>query len=414
MRCRTLTLAGTVAVLAGATFSAPALAADRSDQSQPTATASGLLDGLIGGNGGNGGSGLGGLLGGLLGGNGQQPLQNLLGLLQGGQAPTARLLEPVQRLLDQLLGTPGLPPATQSLIEQVRALLASGGSGPLPGNVLLPVATLLRDLAGTQGVPAEAASLLRQLADLLDGDGAVPGLPVELLELPPALIAQLGALLQQLENGGEPTGTLLAPVSTLLDQVAGTEGLPPAISQLLSQLGSMLANTTGALDPLLASQLSIVLRSIAGTPGVSTETRTILERISTLIAQPATASGSGSGAAAAGRRARTATARDRAVVKRIRVNRARTRIGVRVACPRSAPATCATVVRAAFAGRKAAQGKRVRIGAGRSKVVRLRMVRTARTSSVNNGGRLRVRVTTAFGAQRFAHVKAVRLKPTAR
>ncbi|HEX5147412.1 MAG TPA: hypothetical protein VFV85_10330 [Conexibacter sp.] len=418
MRFRTVTVAGALAVLGCSAVSAPALAAQ--DQ-PPAAHAAGLLDGLGlgGGSGSTGGGLLGGALGGLLGGGGadQQTLQQLLGALQGGQAPTGALLAPLQGVLDQLAGTSGLPSDVRDLIQQVRSLLGSGGSGQLPSGTLMPVATLLRDLATEQGVPSDAASLLNQLADALDGDGSVSGLPVAGLSLPTALVRQLDDLADRLANGGRPTGTLLAPVATLLDQVAGTAGLPSGTSDLLRQLGDTLQSTTGALDPLLTSQLSLALRSIAGTPGVSTDTRETLERIATILQAQSGSAGSTSGAAgstAAGGKARKATARDRAVIKRVTVNKARTVIAIRVACPHSAPATCATIERASLGRRKAAVGKRVRIGAGRSKVVRLRMAATARSASVKHGGRLRVRVTTSFGKQQFAVAKTLRLKKSTR
>jgi hypothetical protein len=304
-------------------------------------------------------------------------------------------------------------------VQQVTGLLGSGRAGdPLPANVLMPVSQLLRDLAGTQGVPAELATLLSQLADTLGGNGSVGGLPVDGLSLPPTLIDQLDDVLSQLENGGRPTARLLAPVGALLDQVAGTPGLPNELSSLLGQLGDSLESTVGVLDPLLTSQLSVALRTIAGTPGLSRDSRTTIERIATLLGGSQSAAGGGSSSGgnttAATRAARVATARDRAVIKRVSVNRARTRIAVRIACPKSAPASCATAVTAKLGGHKAAQGKHVRIGAGRAKVVRLRMASTARTSSVQHGGRLRVRVTTSFGTRRFAVAKALRLKASTR
>lgn len=398
MRCRSFVLVGTLGVLALTTVSAPALAADRTAQGPaPAAHAAGLLDGLGGGSGG-------GLLGGLLGSQ-QQPLRSLLALLQGGQMPTADLLDPLQTLLDQLASGAGLPAGTQDLVEQLRTLLASGAAGDsLPASVLMPVAALLRDLAGTDGVPSEMTTLLEQIADALDGDGTVAGLPIADLSLPTALITRLDDALRQLEHGDEPTGQLLQPVADLLGEVAASDGLPPATAQLFDQLSNALDGTVGALDPLLRSQVTLALRTIAGTPGVSSSTSTTLERIVTLLGSSDRASN-----AAAGSRPRTATVRDRAVIKRVRVNRARTRIGVRIACPRNAPATCATRVSASFAGRKAATGKRVRIAPGHAKRVRLRMLRTARSSSVAHGGRLRVRVTTSFGSRRFAVAKTVRL-----
>jgi hypothetical protein len=344
-------------------------------------------------------------LGGLLGGDAaQQPLQNLLGQLQGGQAPTGALLAPVQDLLVRLAATPGLPADVQALIAQLAALLGTAPAGqPLDPALLQPVATLLRDLAGTSGVPTDVAGLLNGLADLLDGDGTAEPLPVDALALPPALIDRLAELLRQLERGDQPTGTALGPVSDLLDAVAATPQLPGTISSLFGGLADSVRGTTGALDPLVADQVGHALNTIAATPGLTPGQRTTIERISTFVSSrttPTTAAG-----------ARKATKRDRAIIKRIRINRARTRIGVRIACPRSAPATCATTVTAKLAGHKAAHGKRVRIAAGRQKVVRLRIVRAARSASTRHGGRLRVRVETKFGAQRFASAKAVKVKP---
>lgn len=349
-------------------------------------------------------------LDGLLGGDaGQQPLQDLLGILQGGQAPTGATLAPVRDVLNHLAATPGLPADVQTLLAQLAALLGTAPAGePLDPSLLMPVATLLRDLAGGSGVPSDVAGLLNSLADLLDGDGTVAGLPLDALALPPALIDRLNALLTALERGGQPTGTALEPVSDLLDAVAAEPQLPGAVSSLLGGVADSLRGTTGELDPLVAGQLEYALRTVAATPGLSPGERTTIERIATFVSTSRTA------AAGAGARARRATKRDRAVIKRVRMNRARTRVNVRIACPRSAPATCATTVTAKLGQRKAVRGKRVRIAAGRAKVVRLRMLPAARSASAKHGGKLRMRVTTTFPGQRFAHTKAVKLKPRQR
>jgi hypothetical protein len=377
------------AALACAALAAPVAQAEQ----QPTADASATAATL--------GSTLDGLLGTAIA---QQPLQDLLGRLQGGQAPTGATLAPLQDVLVRLAATPGLPADVQALIAQLAGLLGSGPAGqPLDPALLMPVATLLRDLGGTSGVPADAAGLLNSLADVLDGNGTANPLPVDALTLPPALIDRLNDLLAALEQGQTPTGTALAPVRDLLDAVAATPGLPPALSGLLGTLGDSVANSSGPLDRLMADQVANALDTIASTPGLSSGERAAIERISTFVASSRGATPTTS--------ARRATKRDRAIVKRIRVNRARTRISVRIVCPRSAPATCATTVTAKLAGRKAARGKHVRIAAGRSKVVRLRMVRAARTASTQHGGKLRVRVVTAFGRQRFASTKATKVKP---
>ncbi len=253
---------------------------------------------------------------------------------------------------------------------------------------------------------AQAAGLLdgleETLAALLGGDPAT-GQPVELLGIVPQTIDELDQLLRGLEDGAQLTGPLLAPVADLFDELAATPSLAAPLPDTLRELAHLIRGTTGEVDPLLAERVERVLDAVAGAPGLTPEQRTVIERTATLIGQGG-ASGAGS------RQAVVATKRDRAVVKRIRVNRARTRIAVRIACPRRAPATCATRVTARLGGRKAATPKRVRIAAGRSRVVRLRMVRAARSASARSGGRLRVRVVTRFGARSFADAKAVTVR----
>jgi hypothetical protein len=325
---------------------------------------------------------------------------------QASQLDTGTLLGPVRDLLYDVADVQGLPPAAQQLVREVADLLAGTPNGqPLDPSLLAPVEQLLRDLAATPDVPPALSDVLTDLADLLGGSagGGASGLPIEDLSVVPQTIDELDQLITALEDGAAPTGTLLAPVAQLLDEVAATPSLSAPLPDLLRELAGLIRGTSGELDPLLASQLERVLSSVANTPGLTAEQRTVIERTATLIAQ-------GGSSRAAGPRAVVATKRDRAVIKRIRVNRARTRIAVRIACPRRAPATCATRVTASFAGRKAAKPKRVRIADGRSKVVRLRMVRAARSASARQGGRLKVRVVTRFGTRSFAHAKAVRVR----
>jgi hypothetical protein len=377
LRRRISTFSALAAALACAAATAPAATAATPEPAPPPAQVAGLLDAP------------------------QQQLQTLIAALGAGQAPTGTLLVPVHDLLDDLAATPGLPPATQQLVRQIADLLISQPAGqPLDPALLGQVATLLRGLAATDGVPATAAALLNDLADVLAA-GDVAGLTGGVLRLPPELIRQVGDVLTALEDGQAPTGTLLAPVADLFDQVAATPGLAAPVPELLRTLSDSIDGTSGALDPLVVAQVSRALTAVARTPGLTPSQQATIAQAATALAQRAGT-----------QPARAATRRDRAVVKRIRLNRARTRVSVRIACPRSAPATCATTVRARFAGRKAANGKRVRIGAGRTKVVRLKLLRGARTASARDGGRLRVRVVTAFpGGKRFAHVKSVGVKP---
>lgn len=397
MNARTRTIAGAVSLAlacgVGGTAAQAAQAAESGGRA-PQAQAAGLLDGL------------GNVLGGLLGSGGSQPLENLLGALTGGQTPTAGLLQPVHDLLDQLASTPGLPPAVADLIRDVADLLGGTPSGePLDPALLGPLETLLRDLAGSAGLPPTASNLLNQIAGLLGGAGGdgTLGLPVDLLRILPQTIDELDGLISSLIDGERPTGALLEPVARLLDEVAAS--VPGSLNELLREVAALVRGTSGELDPLLVNQLRRLLVMIGNTPGVTREQRSVIERVTTVLTQAAASNNNGNTT----KPAILATKRDRAVVKRVNVDPSRNRVGLRVECPKRAPATCVVRVSARFAGRKAANPKSTRIGAGRSKVVRLRLLKQARSASIRRGGKLRITVATRFGTQRFSYDKVVKL-----
>lgn len=408
-----------IAVLAASAIAPPAIAAATAPPPARYETR-GLLDGLLG-------IDLGQLLGTLLGSGQQAQLQQLIGLLQGGTRATPDVLSPLTSILTSLGAAQGLPGGTQALVQELTSLLNAGRAGvPLDPSLLAPVSGLLRQLAATQGLPAAASTLLNQLADLLSNSGA--GLPIGSLPLDTGSLAGLQSVLGNLLRGQQPTGALLAPIIPLLRQVAATPGVPPALSSLINQLIDTIQRTTGALDPLVTSQLSSVLSLIGNTPGVSRETRTIIERTTTALSTQTQTGGDGPGGGSGGTTGgsggttggggkttpggRRATARDRAVVKRVTVNGKRTVASVRVACPRSAPATCVTTVGATLRGARAAAATRVRVSAGGSKVVKLRISRAARRTLRNSGGTLSVSATTAFGTQRFTAKGTVTVRRT--
>ncbi|HST41363.1 MAG TPA: hypothetical protein VLK58_17730 [Conexibacter sp.] len=414
-----------VAVLATSAIAPPAIAAAQA----PTPPDSGyqtrgLLDDLLGT--------VGDLLSGLLGQREQDQLAGLLGLLQGGSAPTTELLRPLTDILDQLGGSSGLPLPTRDLINQVTGLLQSGRAGEeLAPALLAPVADLLRQLAGTDGLPAPAAGLLTQLADLLAGAGSGAGLPLDDLNLLPDVIDGLNRVLVGLETGnGTPTADLLAQLIPLLRQVAAAP-LPQALRDLVNQLIELLENTTGSLDPLLTTQISTVLRLIGNTPGVDRETRTIIERTTTILDRSTGAGAGGSGGAGGGGGTngtgngtgtggtggtgltvrRAATARDKAVIKRVGVNKKKTIASVRIACPSGAPAVCSTTLRAAVAG-KSSKVITTRIGQNTSKLVKLKLTKKATKQLKRRGGSVSVVATTAFGTQKFSAKATLKVKKT--
>lgn len=406
-----------IAVLAGSALAPPAVAAATAPPAPPPSHETrGVLDGLLGG--------LGGLLGSLLGTNQQAQLQQLLGLLQRGEAPTGSTLAPLTSILGQLGAAQGLPAGTQGIVQQLTSLLGSGRGGlPLDPSLLTPVASLLRQLAATQGIPAPATALLNQLADALTR-GGIPGLPIGDLPLDTGSLAGLASVLDALARGGEPTGQLLAPLLPLLRQVAGTPGLPPELKSLVDQLIAAIQTTTGTLDPLLVDQLGVVLSMIGNTPGVSRETRTAIERTVTVLGTrtlPGTGSPGGTGrqgsnggngsdgsnGSGGGGRTPTGTAvsgatkRDRATIKRVAIDGSRGVVSVRIACPARAPAACATTVRVGVSGWPIARAVRAQVPSGTAKVVKLRVTRGAKRQLARRGGRLAVNATTAFGQQRF-------------
>lgn len=389
MRRSSKAVGGTlVALLATTASAAPALAAD---DAGARAAADPLVQVQVGS--------LDALPGDLLGTQERERLQLILDLLGDGQEGDA--FTQLRALLEHVAATPGLAPGTRALIEDVAALLGGDGAGQLPPALLAPVATLLHGLAGVEDLPPAAATLLDRLGDEL-GSAQVPGLPLDALTLDPSAVAGVEDVLDALGAGAAATGETLAPLVPLLQQVASTAGLPAPLGELADQLANTVGETSGPLDPLAGDQLAAFLRSIANTAGVPGPTRTTIVRTANAIEGSA-----GSSAAAK----RPATARDRAVIAGVRLNRAHTVARVRIACPRGAPAVCATRVSATLGTRKAATAKRVRVAPGKRKLVRLKLVRTARASIATRGGWLRVKAVTTFGQRRFAAKRSLRLPP---
>lgn len=400
-----------IAVLATSAIAPPAIAAAQAPSPSEYETR-GLLDDLLGN--------VGDLLGGLLGGSQQNQLTALIQQLTalGGANPTGDTLRPLTDLLTQLGGAQGLPLDTRQLIDQITGLLnAGGGDVPLDDGLLAPVANLVRQLAATEGVPDAAANLLNQVADLLSSRDA--GLPLDSLDLLPSVIDGLNRALIGLERaGGTPTADLLQPLIPLLDQVARTAGLPVPLRELINQVIDLLRNATGALDPLLSTQVSTILDLIGNTPGVSRETRTVIERTTQILnnstpgaggqggsggqgGQGGGSNGGGTGTGGTGLSVRrAATARDKAVIKRVAVNRQKTVTSVRIACPSGAPAVCSTTLRAAVAG-KSSKTATTRIGQGKSKLVKLKLTKKATRQLKRRGGKVTVVATTKFGTKSF-------------
>lgn len=392
-RCPKAVGGALVAVLASTACAGPALAAD----DEPARSAADPIVQLQVAN-------LDTLLRDLLGTQEQERLLSILGLLGDGQQTTA--FAQLRALLDHVAATPGLSPQTKALIEDVAALLGDGTAAVGPA-LLAPVAALLHGLADVEDLPPATATLLDDLGDAL-GSAQVPGLPLDRLTLDPGVVADVEGVLSALGAGAGATGETLAPLVPLLEQLASTVGLPAPLANLADQLANTIGETSGPLDALTAGQLATLLRSIGNTAGVPGSTRTIIIRTANAIDGPGSAGSTGVSPK------RAATAADRARIAGVRLNRARTVARVRIVCPRSAPAVCATKVSATLGTRgSAATAKRVRVAPGKRKLVRLRLVRSARSSIATQGGWLRVKAVTTFGTRRYAAKRSLRIPPPA-
>jgi hypothetical protein len=112
--------------------------------------------------------------------------------------------------------------------------------------------------------------------------------------------------------------------------------------------------------------LSTILSLIGNTPGVPDSTKTVIERIASSMnssAQSQISTNGGTLASGAGAKARIATTHDKAVIKVVRVNRARTIVSARIACPKAGLATCVTSSRVLRGSTHATAAKRVRLRA---------------------------------------------------
>ncbi len=222
-------------------------------------------------------------------------LTNLNGLttsLGNGGVANVTALAPVQSLLSGLTATNGLSPDLTALLGQVTQLSQAGsGSGAIPTPFLQPVTTLLGALTGQSGLGGNQLTSLTNLKNALTAliGGALPtssvaGLPLlSSLSLSGNSVSSLTSLLGQLQGGAKSTPALLAPVTTLLQQVATTPGLPAPVAEVLNTVATQLAGaanlTSGVVTPV--GQL---LNAIAATQGVSgTPVATLLGTLSGLL-----------------------------------------------------------------------------------------------------------------------------------
>ncbi len=269
--------AGAVAALSLA-IAGPAALAARTAAAAPATTSApkGLLDPIIGII-----TGLTDTLKGLLNTAGLGQLTGLTNALNGGSDASSDALAPLTSLLHSLD------------LDDLAALTGASTDGPLATPFLEPLTQVLAQLSALDGLTGAQSSALSGLQAALTGSiagatatEAAAGLPVGgLLDLGD-LTAVIG-LLGLLQGGTASSPALLAPVSTLLDTVAGTSGLPAPVAEVIATVAAQLAGAT-SLDGDLLAQVGQLLNAVAATPGVPPEVAGLLAALTGLLGAPGT------------------------------------------------------------------------------------------------------------------------------
>lgn len=338
----------------------------------PSAGTDGLFDtigGLLGG--------VTGLLNGLLGTSQTTALSGVTSQLQTGAVPSAATLSPVAGWLSTVSATGGLPSQLTTAAGQVSALLTNPAdpSAALPVPTLDVLTALLAQIQSTSGLSALGASTLGGLiAAVTNAASAVTGstgggstaLPVVgSLTLGTESVAPLTSLATTLSGGSLPTGSLLAPVTALLRQVAALPGVDSLVGAQLVQLANEVDAQTGTLSSGLLSSLVGTLQSIAATPGVPAPVAGVVGTVAGILGGSSsggttpvtttpggttTTPGTKSGVPAGGGAAAAQIGRVR--ISSVKVDRKLGRVRVALSCPVGGPA-CKTFV-AAYRGKKMA------------------------------------------------------------
>ena len=336
----------------------------------PAAGTDGLFDtigGLLGG--------VTGLLNGLLGTSQTTALSGVTGQLQTGAVPSATTLAPVAGWLSTVSATGGLPSQLTTAASQVSALLTNPAapSAALPVPTLDVLTALLAQIQSTSGLSALGSSTLGGLISAITNaastvtggtGGGSTALPVVgSLALGTESVAPLTALATTLSGGSLATGSLLAPVTALLRQVAALPGVDALVGAQLVQLANQVDAQTRTLSSGLLSSLVGTLQSIAATPGVPAPVAGVVGTVAGILGGSSTGGptpvattpggttttpGTKSGLPAGGGAAQIGRAR----ISSVKVDRKLGRVRVALSCPVTGPA-CKTFV-AAYRGTKMA------------------------------------------------------------
>ena len=261
---------------------------------------------------------------------------------------------------------------------------------------ILPPLPIVEPIVGETDPLASLTSLLPALTDLSSG------LPVD-----------------GLPAGTVPTGTALAPVTALLRQIATAVAGTPLSGALVSLADQIDAIGDGGVSPDLLSVLASTLGSVAATPGVPAEVRTVAGTLAGQLApkpvattttpKPATTTSTPMPGATTsprpGASATGAAAVGRARLASLRINRKTGKVRIVVSCPATGPA-CKTIILVLRGKTSQNTPLLLRVGAGRSvtrnvkvnaasrRLLKRKTVRFSVTA-VLPGGKLTTRTVTA-------------------
>jgi hypothetical protein len=299
-----LAVCAPVASAADADAGAPASSSVNTTRASTAGVAAkGLLD-AIGGLLGGALTTVSGTLNGLLGPTQVSSLAGVTTSLTGGAAPSATTLAPLTGWLGLLSGDVALPAELRTTSGQVAGLLASPTTPGAPLSVpsLASVTELLTQLQGTAGLAALNPAGVGALSGLIGaltaaatsastGTGGAPAalpilgaLPVGgTLPIGGDLLAPLQSLVGTLTGGTTATGALLSPVTGLLRQLASLPDLDSLVGSTLTQLADQVDGQGGTLGTELLSTLTSTLQSLAATPGVPAPVAGLVTSITALL-----------------------------------------------------------------------------------------------------------------------------------
>jgi hypothetical protein len=186
----------------------------------------------------------------------------------------------VTSVLGQIAGTSGLNTTGASALTNLASALTTSALAaaqtPTGGTVPTPTVPALPALPAVPALPLP-------ISNPLPGGGTSGGT----LPIGGGLLAPLQGVVTTLTalspGGTAPTGSQLAPVTALLRQLAALPGIDGVAGAALTQLADQIDAQGAGLPTGLLTTLTSTLESVAATPGVPEPVTTVVKSITTLL-----------------------------------------------------------------------------------------------------------------------------------